>query len=350
MSRKVIAAGLVCSAFAYADFTYEQTSKITGGAMQSMMRVAGVFSKAAREPMKSTMLVKGDRMATMTGDRIDIIDLNAETFTEVDLKKKTYSVVTFAEARHAMEQAAQKMQSKQEKDVDMQFSVDVKPTGATRNISGFDTKETIVTLKAEFVNKKKPEEKGSFDSVMDLWLAPSISGYDEVKNFQMRLAQKLFWNPMGGLAGAMMAGQTKSLNEMAKEMSKLNGIPVYQVIRLGAMSVPQGAEGQQEPQAQQQQQQQQPPSVSEAIGRKLGGFGGLGRLGRKKTEEQQQPQQQQPAQQPQQQQTAQAGPRTASFMELTTELTGFSSAPVDTSKFEVPAGFKKVESERFKER
>jgi hypothetical protein len=32
-------------------------------------------------------------------------------------------------------------------------------------------------------------------------------------------------------------------------------------------------------------------------------------------------------------------------MELTSELTSFSSAPVDSSKFQVPAGFKKVESE-----
>jgi hypothetical protein len=35
-------------------------------------------------------------------------------------------------------------------------------------------------------------------------------------------------------------------------------------------------------------------------------------------------------------------------MEMTTELSGFSSAPVDPSKFEVPAGFKQVESEMMK--
>ena len=32
-------------------------------------------------------------------------------------------------------------------------------------------------------------------------------------------------------------------------------------------------------------------------------------------------------------------------MELTTDLTNFSSSPVDESKFEVPAGFKKVQND-----
>ncbi len=35
-------------------------------------------------------------------------------------------------------------------------------------------------------------------------------------------------------------------------------------------------------------------------------------------------------------------------MEMTTELTGFSSAPVDASRFQVPAGFKQVDSDMLK--
>jgi len=33
------------------------------------------------------------------------------------------------------------------------------------------------------------------------------------------------------------------------------------------------------------------------------------------------------------------------MMEITTESTGFSSADADSSKFEVPAGFKQVEND-----
>ncbi len=44
-----------------------------------------------------------------------------------------------------------------------------------------------------------------------------------------------------------------------------------------------------------------------------------------------------------QQQTAPAGG--GMLFEATTEMSGFSSAPVDNSKFEVPAGFKQVEAD-----
>jgi hypothetical protein len=66
----------------------------------------------------------------------------------------------------------------------------------------------------------------------------------------------------------------------------------------------------------------------------------LGGLGRRRQQEEQQ-QQQQPAQQQQA-----GGP--PSLMELTTELSGFSAGAVADSTFEVPAGFKQVESETVK--
>jgi hypothetical protein len=65
------------------------------------------------------------------------------------------------------------------------------------------------------------------------------------------------------------------------------------------------------------------------LGGLAGGLGGLGGLSRKKKQEQAPPP------------DAQTGP--AILMEMTTESTGFSSGPVDVSKFEVPAGFKQVD-------
>ena len=48
--RICIAVSLVC-AVARADFSYEQSTKMTGGAMMGMMRVAGAFSKSLRLPV-----------------------------------------------------------------------------------------------------------------------------------------------------------------------------------------------------------------------------------------------------------------------------------------------------------
>lgn len=88
---------------ARADFSYEQTTKITGGMMANMMKFAGAFSKQAREPIQMTISVKGDRMSTASAHRLSIIDLAAETMTDVDLDKKTYAVITFAEFSKALQ-------------------------------------------------------------------------------------------------------------------------------------------------------------------------------------------------------------------------------------------------------
>jgi Na+/glutamate symporter len=77
------------------------------------------------------------------------------------------------------------------------------------------------------------------------------------------------------------------------------------------------------------------------LGRIAGGAlgGGLGGFGRKKKQEQPQPQQQQPSDAKNQQALASV------LMEAQTEKQGFSSASVDNSVFNVPAGYKQVESE-----
>ena len=119
----------------------------------------------------------------------------------------------------------------------------------------------------------------------------------------------------------------KGFAELYKEGSKLNGMPVFQTVTMGAH-----AEGQGGAQAQSQQQEQQ-QADKPSIGSMLGGrFGGFGR--RKKSDDQEGAQSQQ-------------GPSSASgtLMEMTMELSRFSGASLDSAKFEVPAGFKQVEPE-----
>src|SRR4051794_4173475 len=86
---------LLASSSLLADFSYQESSKITGGMMAGMMKVAGVFSKAAREPIESTVAVKGNRMVHRSKLHASIIDLDSRTITDIDLQKKTYSVMTF---------------------------------------------------------------------------------------------------------------------------------------------------------------------------------------------------------------------------------------------------------------
>src|SRR5215211_45963 len=88
-----------------ADFSYDSSTKMTGGAMMGMMRVAGAFSKQLREPVQANVALKGNKMAHGSKDHTQVIDLDSETITSIDFQKKTYSVMTFAEMAEAFDKA-----------------------------------------------------------------------------------------------------------------------------------------------------------------------------------------------------------------------------------------------------
>jgi hypothetical protein len=337
-TAKYVILTILPAACLLADFSYEQTSKLTGGAMASMMKVAGVFSKQAREPIRTTIAVKGDRMVTLSPNNATVIDLSKETFTEIDFQKKNYSVMTFAEMKEFLEKMAGKQK---QQDAEMKFKVSVNETGQTKQISGFDTRQMIVKMEAE-VQDKKNNQTGSFVVTADMWIAPKVAGYDEIATFYRRMSEKINWAPGGGM---MMNSSeiSKGMAELYKEGSKLNGMPVLQIIRMGGP----GGEAQQGQAAapqQQQQQETQKPSMGGALGGALGGrLGGLGGFGRKKKPAEEPPPA--PAAQAEQAPAQQAG-GPPSLLEMTSELSNFSGAALDASKFEVPAGFKQVKKNR----
>src|SRR5215468_12661337 len=87
----------------WADFQYSEKSKVTGGALASSMKMLGVFSKEARQAgsgTTSTISVKGNRMRreTDTGTA-EIIDLDGRRMIHIDLKAKTYSILTFEQLK-----------------------------------------------------------------------------------------------------------------------------------------------------------------------------------------------------------------------------------------------------------
>ncbi len=344
MIRRIAVAGialLLAGSVALADFTYEQTSKITGGALMGMVRVMGAFSKQMREPVKSTIAVKGDRMMIMTAQSTQVIDLSKETITEINHQKKQYSVVTFAEWAAALENMKLRDEKGKEQASIGLKGVKVDQPGDTREVSGMTAKHSILTMEFEGTNDKG-EKATVMTMIADMWLAPDVPGYAEVKNFYQRMSQKMAWSPNSSFLAAAAPGSSKGMAELIKESSKLDGVPVLQVTKMTFGDAAQAA-------AMAQQQEQQPaaeaekPTVGGALGKlggRLGGFGGFGR----KKKEPEQPAQSAPARGSEQSGAGAPG----SLMEMTSELSGFSSAAVDASKFDVPAGYKQVESETIK--
>jgi hypothetical protein len=342
MQRLLLAASLCWScATLRADFSYQETTQMTGGSLVSALRLLGPLARQAREPIVSTHLIKGNRMATVTKDRTSIVDLDKESITTIDLAKKTYSVMTFAEMKQAMEEAQKKMQERKSQspgdgNIDASFKVSANATGQTKMVQGLNAKEMIVTMTAEGTDQKSGKS-GSMDIVSDAWLAP-VPGYEEVKAFHQKLAAKMgyvFGSGMGQMP-LMRADVGKGFEEVAKEMGKLDGVPVETTVKMGATGDGSQDTAQTQQQANSQQQPSAPNSPAAALGR-LAGIGGLGGFGRnkKKSDDPQQP----PPDQPRQQ----GGTNSTSLIETTSQMSGFSSGPVDASKFEVPAGFKQVQ-------
>ena len=319
-----------------ADFTYRETTTITGGAMLSMMKVVGVFSKQAREPVQSTVSVKGDRMVHRSQQHATVIDLAAQTVTTIDMQRKTYTVMTFEEYRRMMEQMAQKMHQSQDQGGKMEFKVSATEPGNTKEIAGYQTKEMVLRMEMQATDQKSGQQ-GSMVISSDIWLAPSVAGYQEVRAFYTRMGEKLAFNPGGGMF-ASSPEASKNMGELYKEIGKLDGIPVLQTISMGGMGQPGSGDASAQPGSGGQQQQQQQPAARPSLGGALGGaLGGKFGLGRKKQQDDQ-------ASTGQQSQQQQGGGNPGSLMEATTEMSGFSSDPVDESNFAVPAGFKRVEN------
>jgi hypothetical protein len=369
-SRKLLVL-ILCATFSapsFADFRYEETTKITGGTIVGLMKVAGTFSKDLKqtmEPTTSAVLIKGNRMASIHPNRTEIIDLDKETITQIDHERKQYSVVTFQQLKQQMEEAQRKAQERAKKQsaqapanngqpAQMNFKVNVRNTGVTRTVSGLNANESILTLAMEQTNQQDGQAP-AIAFTNDMWMAPEIPGYSEVRNFQTRMAMKMgmiFGGTLSPSMAAMQPGSAQGMAEMVKEMSKLKGVPVVQVMRMGST-----VNGQPIPAASEaplpQSNAPETPSAGEvaqesaasAIASKLGGFGGLGGFGRKKKK--QEPQQEQSSENQSQSPSPTGQNATQNvLMETSSEMTGFSSAPVDASQFDVPADYKQITTQR----
>lgn len=343
----------------FADYTYQETTQITGGSMLRMMKMAGAFSSQARkagDPIVSSVYLKGNRLAKVTADSVEIIDLDKETVTHIDPVKHTYTVMTFAQMREQMRKAqeeaakhsseAKQQPTQQPNDVKMSFDVKVRNTGAEKQVSGLSAKETILTM-AMNATDQKSQQTGSMAVTNDMWMVPEVPGYDQLRDFYMRMGEKMGTMTAGvGLDMSRMLAQnpgaTQAMADMGKEMQKIKGVPVMQVMRMGSTvdgkPLPAASEAPLPPDnspAMPSGSDVAKQSAASMLTSKLGGLGGFG-FGKKKKDAQADDA---PKQDPQ---AAQA--TSAVLMETQITTSNFSSAPVDPSHFEVPAGYKMIET------
>ena len=231
-----------------------------GGAIGKLVNMFG--GKGAREGVTSVVAVKGDRKATLSDTTGQIIDLAEEKIYDLDMKKKTYKVTTFAELRKQMEDARREAEKNarehrsepskpsapaqkdpNEKEVEVDF--DIKNTGVSKSINGFDTNQSVVTITVREKGKTL-DQAGGLQMITDLWLAANAPSTKDRAEFDRRYAQKLYGPMVVGasaqdmaMAMAMYPQMKPALDRMRAEGGKLQGTAILTEMRMEA--VPPGA-------------------------------------------------------------------------------------------------------------
>ena len=357
---------LIASTCCHADFKYTQSSKVTGGSLMTMTKTLGVFSKNARqitEPQLSTIMLKGNRMRSEHANgQVEIIDLDARRFINVDTVKKTYSTMTFDEFKAAMQRAQDKAKEEQAKaaaknpdaaNVKMTPKFTATDTGATKTVLNLPTKEVKwrmdMEVQATDAKAQQQMQNAAMTMSSDAWIASSVPGYDEMHQFYIRLAKELNWLP--GMMSGMMGTNPQmgsTMQEFQKNAVNMKGMPLLQFVTMGMSATPapqNTAAAQQAPPPQQQPSATPPTSTSDAISKGISGlFGGFGK---KKKQDEQPGCQTTPSTDACDANPAGTGggQTTASLMDMQIEVTSYSTSSLDGSLFDIPAGFTQVQKD-----
>ena len=223
-------------------------------------RMMGMFGgKAVKEGVVATSAVKGDRMVTLNDTTGRIVDLAEEKVYELDLKKKSYTVVTFAELRQQLKEAQEKAQrdaekaakeeagreKEKEKEADkkapeMDVEFDVKETGERKAIAGYDAREVVMTITVH-EKGRTIEDRGGLIVASDMWLGPEIPAMRELAEFELR-----YWKAIAPEAPGMSPEQLatvvamyplvkQAMDRLNREQVNMKGTPLLTVTTFDAV-------------------------------------------------------------------------------------------------------------------
>jgi hypothetical protein len=236
-----------------ADVRADQKTRVELGGM--LGRMASLFGgKAAKEGVVSTVAVKGNRKATMNEQTGQIVDLTEEKVYDLDLKKKSYKVTTFAELRRRMEEAQKKAEEDARKQEDresppstsnekheMEVDVDIRNTGEQKAINGFNTHQVIMTITLREKGKTLGQG-GGMVATTDMWLAPKIAAMKEIADFDVRYAEQLYGGMFAGVSAEQMAAamalypmMKQAMGRMTIEGAKLDGTAILTTVVMDAV-------------------------------------------------------------------------------------------------------------------
>lgn len=359
---KIIVIAMMLPSLLFADFRYEQTTRMTKGMIMKMP-----FGKKP-QPTTTTHYFKGGRMATVSADDRTIIDFDKQLFTTINVRERQYSQVTFAEMQQMMTDLQSEMKDLgKTKGGELEMKFDAKATGVEKEVGGFSAKEMIFTVEMAASDGKTSGTMMIMKN--DSWHSETVTGYREYQAFFQRMKDKGSWLNVNQLKAQMggQSGMAEGMKKMAEEIQKTPGIPVLTISRvtMPGMQMPTMSSGGGQPgdpqvnsqtmgdAAKQAAGQTAGNSAGRAIGGPIGGMlggalgGRMGGFGKKKKEDP-------PPAQEQAKDLPKAPVDNAAdgslMMEMVTDSSGFSTETIREDVFQVPAGYAKMDMELGKRR
>jgi len=386
ISRLLALALLAIPLSGHADSSYEHSSQITGGQFINSIKNIPFMSKQMRsltDPTIETTMVHGNQKAIVSKDYTEVWDLDKEVIIHIDNTKKTYSVVTFADMRKMIAEMPARMAQMQEQMKEQQakaqpqqgpapavppnlqfnFTVDVKDTGVTKMIEKYNARQQIMTMKMTVTDTTNPGTNIAYSFTDEIWTTPDLPvEMKDVREFDMRFGQKMMQgtdvkdlmssmaNMRNGTQMAMMQmfgskpGAADAFAQMQKEMAKITGTRLVEITRMGGsgtgIDTQQGAAGNgSTTNGNQGSNNGSSNSSTTNVGSPSSMLGGAlaGMWKKKKTQSDSQTN-------PPPASTTPGQPQDVTLMEMTVQTHGFSTDPVPPATFQIPAGFKQVES------
>jgi len=236
MRNTYLAAGIILGgllvATVHGDVRTRQRTQLTfEGMIGRIANLAG--GSAAADGIIETVAVKGSRKADLNDRTGRIIDLVEERVYELDVRRKEYRVVTFAQLREQWQKAkedaerAAKDRPADERDdpadqgKEVEILLDVKETGARKSIAGHNASQVILTVTAKEKGKDL-EEGGGLVITSDVWVAPRVAALDEITKFTTKFLQAVYGDDAVASAQQMatVMAMYPSLQEMMTKLEE----------------------------------------------------------------------------------------------------------------------------------
>lgn len=359
-----VVVSLALAAPALADVTLKEKTVSTGLAGFGNGTSERTFVIAGDKSRSDELYTYTGRFKTLAGGgkpraSAEIVRLDRDLMWDLDVPKKQYTELSFAELREQMARGMAEAEAEMGKpenkraaeDVEMTYKVDVQRTGKKDKINGFDAENVIVTITATARDKKNADAAGSYTIKMDQWLSTQVPGQAETRAFYRRYAEKLGFDPqMQHQLAGIMAQYGDGLKQAAEKMKDLNGHPVRSTVTLelgGGLTPEQQAKldkeraeskkARAEEKAKQEAKDDDDAKAEAAgslakgnLGGAFGGFLGkkLGKSAEKKVESGVASQE--------------SGSASSGGLTITTDVLSVTTGPAGVS-FDVPSDFKKVE-------